>query len=495
MLEAVIYTRFSKMKGARSTGEQESESRRWCERHDHPVDRVFTDHISASRFSAKDRPEWRACKDYLRKGHILVVWEASRAHRDLEEFVELRNLCASRNVPFSYNGKVLDLTLGDDRFTAGLDALLAERESEQISLRVLRNRRELAAAGKPAGPPPWGYRRKVDPESGQPITGVWEFDPVEAPRVKEAIRRLLRGDSQRSILNWLAESEGRSFDGPTTLQRCLARPALAGLRVHQGEVIGKGTWKALITEETHKKVIDHIQGQKRAYGHVSPPGPEPKYLLSGIATCGFMLDEVQECGAPLQHKKFSKRSPAYICPEGHVSRAVHLLDQAVEDTILEAATKINPTRFQNDDDDPSAAEALKEEADIEKDLKEYEELAKTRVIGPAEYARISKELRAKLEALRARSAPRRRFSAADFERLQARWPRATLMEKRAAIRAFLTVKVRQRPPAVVTNCEHTDQRAYSRGLCEFCYHRAWRGSIPMPELDGRSDARVEIELA
>jgi site-specific DNA recombinase len=82
---------------------------------------------------------------------------------DLAAYVELRDLCTGRGVFWSYSGKLHDLSNGDDRFSTGLDALLAEKEAEQISERVLRGKRKAAAEGRPSGRPPYGYRRQINP--------------------------------------------------------------------------------------------------------------------------------------------------------------------------------------------------------------------------------------------------------------------------------------------------------------------------------------------
>jgi site-specific DNA recombinase len=149
-----------------------------------PVRKVFTDDgISASRYSSRARKDWQQLKTELRTGDMLVVWAASRSARDLEEFVELRNLCAELGVPFSYSGRVLDFTRGDDRFYGGLDALVAERESEQIKENVRRGKTSAAAAGHPSTRAPWGYRT-LPRKEGEPPR--WERDPVEAPRIREA---------------------------------------------------------------------------------------------------------------------------------------------------------------------------------------------------------------------------------------------------------------------------------------------------------------------
>ncbi|QRY51844.1 recombinase family protein, partial [Mycolicibacterium septicum] len=486
MLEAVIYTRLSKMAGARSTQEQEQECRAWCDRNGYPVRKVFTDNISASRFASKDRPEWERCKQALRKGDILVVWEPSRAGRDLEGFVELRNLCASLEVPLSYGGKVHDLTLGDDRFVAGLDALLSERESEQISLRVLRSKRAAAAEGRPAGKPPWGYRRKVDPDTGIHVIGAWEFDPVEAPRVREAVRRFLDGQSMTSIMKWLRDTDGWTPSSITALQRGLTRPSIAGIRTHQGERVSAGNWEPLITEEQYNQLVRRVESMKRAYGYVSSPGPEPKYLLSGIAECGV-------CGAKLERKTFRKRSPAYVCPNAHVCRSAEPLEKRVEDELFELVSKVDPAK--HDDGDPGVQQALDEIADIERELDDWMESAGKREISRQAFVKIEKRLRARIAELRPKTMGAPGLARVDYSKVQQRWGSASMAQKREAIRR-LSIKVySHRAAQSPSTCpNHPGEKTYARGLCRNCYQQAWRGLAPMPPKLEPSPGLVVIEL-
>lgn len=491
MLEAVVYTRNSKIAGARSVAEQEAECREWAERNGHPVRAVFADKISASRFSTKARPQWAECKKALREGDVLVVWEASRAHRDMEEFVELRNLCASKNVPLFYSGKFFDLTLGDDRFTAGLDALLAERESEQTSLRILRAKRAAAAEGKPAGRPPWGYRQKIDEETGLPVKGAWEHDPVEAPRVREAVRRYIGGASMKQILVWLQETDGWSPATLASVSRALDRPSIAGLRAHRGEIIREGIWKPIISVQEREAVLARMNATKRIYGQLAPSGPEPKHLLSGIALCGV-------CGAGLRHKTFKGRSPGYICPNNHVCRSADLLDQAVEDEILELAAGVNPTKYETED--PAAKEAFAEIEKIEGQLDEYADMAGRGEISPKMVANIEKQLRARMAALQPKTVSSGvRHSMVDYEMLQQRWPTATIRQRREAIRLLLSVTVmphgrgKDRGPEVCVNCADPSRPMYARSLCRPCYQRAHRGKIAMPPYREPDVGRVVIE--
>ena len=94
---------------------------------------------------------------------VLVTWEASRAQRDLDAYLELRRLCAASGVRWAYSGTVYDLAHGSDRFRTGLDALVAEDEVEKMRSRVLRALRANANSGRPHGVVGFGFRREYDP--------------------------------------------------------------------------------------------------------------------------------------------------------------------------------------------------------------------------------------------------------------------------------------------------------------------------------------------
>lgn len=381
VLQAVIYVRVSNdQNSGRSVQDQERECRTECERKGWPVRAVFSDNdIGASRFSAKQRPQWAELKASLRPGDIVVMWEASRSTRDLAEFVALRTLCADLGVPLSYGGRQLDMSEAEDRFVGGLDALLAEREAEQIRSRVLRGKRASAADGRPYGKPPWGLRR------ADTVELKWELDPVEAPRLREAMDRVLAGNSFRSVLTWL-RSTGRAPVDVTGLRRALCNPAVAGLRVHQARSGNTSTfpadWPAIVSPDEQARVTAHGKRNPESRGRT------PVHLLSGIAKCGV-------CGTGLEHKQRKGREDNYRCPNGHVTRNANLLDgMALAQLVLGYAGEQPPA------DDLKARRAKADIAAIEDELAAYEERAIAGDITAAAFARIEKGLLARIEALR-----------------------------------------------------------------------------------------------
>lgn len=430
-MEAIIYTRVSHQGRSISIRDQEKECRAFCERKDIPVRAIFSDDgISASRYG-KHRPGWAAVKAELRQGDILVVWEASRAHRDLAEFVALRDLCASLNVPLSYSGRILDFSEGDDRFSGGIDALVAERESEDIKKRVRRGVDSAARAGSPHSRPPWGYKsapREVD-EFGT-FRAAWEIDPVEGPRVKEAAERLLGGQSLRAVLRWLGET-GYAPSSLSNLRRVVTNPAIAGQRVHQGNVLREATWPALITERQREQLEVNFDHALLTRGYTCHPGPEPKYLLSYVAMCA-------KCDGPLGPVLRKHRGPnkeSYTCLNGCCQRLMRRFDAEVEAELFDVLSKIKPP-----DEQPAPEVDDTELQDAKKLLNEWIRAAEKGEVGPQAFARVERSLTARIAGLNRPASPSRKRRTSP-EEIRKNWQRYTMRRRREVIRAFLTVKL------------------------------------------------------
>jgi DNA invertase Pin-like site-specific DNA recombinase len=412
-LTAVIYTRKSTASDGKSTRDQERECREWCERNNIPVGEVFCDEgVSASRYGTKHRGAWAAVKAYLRPGHILVAWESSRTARDLGEHVNLRSLCDQQNIPVAYNGRVIDFTSGDDRCFAAMDAILAERESALLSERILRGVRGAAAMGAPHGRPPWGYRRK---DTARP---EWELDPAEAPRVREAVERVLAGESRKSVLGWLRSTEGYAPASQGALGRAILNPQIAGKRVHKGKIID-GTWPEIITEDQHRQLVASRQAMPL------PPGPESRHLCTGIAKCG-------KCGKPA---RFKSNKSLYACPNGCTGRLAEVVDREVEKAVLRRLRNINPDDYSKES--PEVASALRQIEQLEAELAKWKAGAMAGDVDYDVYVGREKAIKAQIKALRPRTAPVNR---PDLLRPE-NWESGTLQERRTTVRALLDIKL------------------------------------------------------
>lgn len=444
-MRAVIYTRVSSDstgKG-RSVSEQESDCRAICEREGWDVAEVLTDNdIGASRHSGKDRPAYRRLTEVLTRGDVLVTWEASRAQRDLKAYVELRDLCTVRGVLWSYSGRLYDLSRGDDRFGTGLDALLAEKEAEQTRDRVLRAKRAAALDGRHGGRLPYGYRRVINMRTG--ATEGWIPDEVEAPIVREIFDRALDGESLWSICR---DFTARGVPAPSTQKNAagqwrpqrvrvmIIRPTYAGLVVHQENVIGKGSWEAIVTEEEHRRIVTILTDPARAVHR----GCEPKHLLTGIATCGVCGSTVRYFGPK------SVKTPRYLCEKNAcIGRRCDKIDDFVERLVVRLC--MNPDNFHtmNASKSSDGRSALDDAIRLRQELDQYIEDAHEAGVSPFTLAKYERSVEAKIAAAEelARSSARSPLLARMAgPNAQYEWDLMSITEKRDTVRALMTVTI------------------------------------------------------
>lgn len=230
-----------------------------------------------------------------RQCRIVVAWEASRYYRDLEVYVRLRNACAESGVLLCYNGVVYDLSKREDRKATALDAVQAEDEAEGIRDRNLRTHLRLAEQCLPVGPPPFGYVRRYDPDTGELIDQVPH--PVRGPLVTEGFERCAAGRSVYSIGQWLSSlpDARRPGDKPWNHARVLymlRNRAYIGRRIHRGKDMGKAAWKRLVSDELFYTV-------QRILGSPSRRGPRDsrvRHRLAYLAICGEHEDYLPSSG-------------------------------------------------------------------------------------------------------------------------------------------------------------------------------------------------------
>ena len=453
ILRAIIYTRVSSDKtgAARSVDEQEAECRRTCAAHGwtNVVALQPENDRSASRYARKERTVYAQLKSLLQPGDVLVTWEASRAQRDLEAYVELRKLCVERGALWAYCGTVYDLTKGDDRFKTGLDALLAEHEVEKSRERILRAMRANVEAGRPHGRIPFGYRGVRDEATGKIVARV--PDDREAAIIREAADRVLAGEPLYAILADLNErgepivksgNPAKPWHG-SRLRKILLNPVYAGYRTSGGQIIGEGTWEPLWSLEQHNALCAILKDPARK----SHRGVEPAHLLTGIARCGV-------CDEPVRAKRMKDRNRNrrtereflyYICPASHVGRLAERVDEYVVELLLTLMEDEERTARLLAPHDELAAPGGPTIAELTARLDELAcDAAKPGGISARMLGRIEAQIEAQIEELRQRERSRhvsplvRELVGMDA---RATWKRYELPQRREAIRSAVTVTI------------------------------------------------------
>ncbi|MER6360070.1 recombinase family protein [Kitasatospora sp. NPDC001527] len=300
------------------------------------------DGISASRYGRGERDEFERLLDDIqnRRLDMVICWASTRLQRDLAVYVRLRDACAAAGVLLVYGGRVYDMASKDDRFRTGLDALVGEREVDELRDNVKRSLRANAANGRPHGPTAYGYRRVYDERTGAFIEVVPHED--EAPVVRFICTRYGDGDGPAKIKRaleakkipppsdrWTAKQVERVALGPTghhpmhgeiqaeatarllrdeeaaadiaadfnnrglpavvaewatwTIKKIATDPRYLGTRVSHGVATKENAWPALIDMATHARCLAITT--KRASEREGSRPTAAVHWLSGIGRC------------------------------------------------------------------------------------------------------------------------------------------------------------------------------------------------------------------
>ncbi len=297
--KAAIYCRISKdPQGLRAgVDRQEADCRALAERKGWAVADVYVDN-DISAWSGKRRPEYERMLADVADGTVtaIIAWHLDRLTRSPKELEHFFDVCdaAGLKTMATVTGDT-DLSTRDGRFYARMLGAVARKASDDASARIKAAFDAKAARGeyKRGGERPFGY--------------VWDDDAGkllphedEAALIKEAVQRILAGESRRSITrDWHDQGIRTSMGKPwsiTRLGELLGSPRLIGKRVHRGEVVGDGDWDPIIDAETQHRVVRKMGRQR-----VNAPRGRQRHLLTGLAVCGG-------CGQPLQAKARKDRN-------------------------------------------------------------------------------------------------------------------------------------------------------------------------------------------
>lgn len=247
---AGIYLRISEDREGRELGvvRQDEDCHALAERRgDTVVDRYKDNDISASTRSKKPRPEYKRLLDDARAGRIdtVIAYTSGRLTRRPREHEDQIQLAERYGVQFVYVASpTFDLNTAAGRRVARILAATDAGEAEDIGERISRMKEQMQAQGRPTGGPrPFGFE-----------SDHIQQRPDEAAAIADAIRRVLNGDSLRSIwVQWneqgLLTSRGTTWNG-TTFRQMLERPRNAGLvgstRAKTMRVVGPGVWDPVV---------------------------------------------------------------------------------------------------------------------------------------------------------------------------------------------------------------------------------------------------------
>jgi site-specific DNA recombinase len=370
----------------------------------------------------------------------VAVWDVdrlSRAPRELEDWIDLAD---QHGLQLASVGGEIDLATEQGRMMARMKGVVGRYETEQTKRRVTRKIAEMAEAGIPHGPVRYGWRRVIDHDGNGRRSGFHdELHPAQAAIVRECATRVLAGESLRQIALDLNRRGERTMRGDTwrsvNVSRLLQRPCNAGLRVHQGRVIGPSLAPAILDRDTWDRVCALLSDPDR---RTTEFGGQRRHLLSGLARCG-----ADGCNGTMGVTKAANGRTMYQCRVcWSVSRSQVPLDDLVE--------RIMVARLERPDaldvllaGDPTAVKAAREEiATVSAKLALAADQYADDEITAEQLRRINGRLRPRLRA--AAAARDSALPAAIPARVvgpeaATRWHSAPLAGKRALIEALLVV--------------------------------------------------------
>jgi site-specific DNA recombinase len=332
-----VYARISSDEGtALGVARQIEDCTAEASRRGWPLGEIFTDNdVSATR--AKKRPAYERMLHAIEHRTIdaVVVWDVDRLTRTPAELEHFISLADSHGLALASIGGEVDLATPQGRLTARIKGSVARHEVEQMSRRLKRKFQENAKAGKSHGVMPFGYRReRILDENGRDVGTRDVVVPSEAEAIRELYARAIAGDTLRYLAKYLNDQGFRTGRGNTfagnVVGNMLRRPRYAGHRTHAGQIIGKGDWEPIISQDTYDQAMAVLTAPGRRHSR----GLEPKHLLSGIALCG-------RCGGTMRPnihlpKADGKhRQPAYICPDCmKLTRKMEPVNEAVEAVMI-----------------------------------------------------------------------------------------------------------------------------------------------------------------
>ena len=438
MTQAAIYARISKDDGsALGVSRQVKDCRTEADRRGWTVRDVYVDNdVSAS--SGAPRPEWqRLVRDVeARRVSAIVVWSAERLTRKPREAEDVIEWAEKYGLALANIGGELDLSTPDGRMMYRIRGAISRHESEQSSRRIRRKFLERAESGKPHGKVAYGYQR---------VDGRDVLDPEQAAVISDAARRLLAGESLRSVATRLNETDRLSPRGKkwesATLRQILLRDRNAGLRRHQGSVIGRGDWEPIYDEATHERVVALLTDPSRRTNR----GATISHLLTGIARCGLCGDAVQGPGVMRVLPASGTQPRRYGCRQCfRVSRKVDDVDAVVEAVIvarlsqpdaMAAIVSGDPERAQVLQDQIEAAQARLAIA--------ADSFAEGELTGE-QLRRVSSRLRPRIDEWRADLAacgPTPGLPELAGPEAAARWASASIEVKRAVVDSLVSVTI------------------------------------------------------
>ena len=313
--KVAIYVRVSTTSQAEegySIDEQRDKLEAYCKIKDWSVYDVYTD--GGFSGSNTNRPAIeRLIKDAKnKKFDTVLVYKLDRLSRSQKDTLYLiEDIFIKNNIAFLSLQENFDTSTPFGKAMIGLLSVFAQLEREQIKERMQLGKLGRAKSGKSMmwAKTSYGYNYHKE-------TGTVTINQAQALAVKFIFKSYLAGRSITKLRDDLNEKFPKEIAwNYRAVRKILDNPVYCGFNQYKGEIY-PGNHEPIISKEEYDKTQSELKiRQRTAAENVNPRPFQAKYILSGIAQCGY-------CGAPLKiilgmKRKDGSRLKKYECHQRH----------------------------------------------------------------------------------------------------------------------------------------------------------------------------------
>lgn len=313
--KVALYVRVSttsQLEEGYSIEEQKAKLESYCDIKDWHIYKVYTD--GGFSGSTTERPALeQLIKDAQSKlFDTVLVYKLDRLSRSQKDTLYLiEDIFLKNNIEFVSLLENFDTSTPFGRAVIGLLSVFAQLEREQIKERMQLGKLGRAKSGKSMMWAKTSYGYDYDKE-----TGSMSINEYEALAVKEIYTSYLAGMSITKLRDKINEEyPKRPAWSYRTIRGILANPVYCGLNQYKGQTF-QGTHKAIISIDDFEQTQRELAIRQQTAKDLLNPRPfQAKYMLSGLAQCGY-------CHAPLkvilgQKRKDGTRIKRYECYQRH----------------------------------------------------------------------------------------------------------------------------------------------------------------------------------
>ncbi|HEK9991829.1 TPA: recombinase family protein [Streptococcus equi subsp. zooepidemicus] len=383
--KVAIYVRVSTTNQAEegySIEEQKDKLSSYCNIKDWSIYNIYTDGGFSGSNTARPALENLIKDAKKKKFDTVLVYKLDRLSRSQKDTLYLiEEVFIKNGIEFLSLQENFDTSTPFGKAMIGLLAVFAQLEREQIKERMQLGKLGRAKSGKPMmwSKPAYGYI--YHKESGELIV-----NELEAIVVREIFKSYLEGMSITKLRDKVNEKYPKTPAWHYRIIRgILANPVYCGYNQYKGQVF-PGNHEPIISEEIYNKTQEELKIRQRTAAEKFNPRPfQAKYMLSGIAQCGY-------CHAPLtiimgMIRKDGTRFIRYECKQRYPrkTKGVTVYNNnekchsgAYEKSNIEEYVLKEISKLQNDKDylDEIFSDSNTETIDRESYQKQIEELSK-----------------------------------------------------------------------------------------------------------------------